>query len=257
MTSTWQHAERTRGIARRLARDYTYVLPGFPIALFSFSLLLVMTVVSAATAIVWVGAILMPLTLVVASGFAELDRTRLRSWGAAAPPVAYQPLGSGVKDRLRVLADPRRWLDLVFEMLITMPLRLITFTVAVVWSLAGPAAVTYFFWSLFLPDQGVFIRALNAVNPALAPPTAVTQYALDAGVFFLLGLAVLATLPAVIHALAAADVSSVRRCWLQGDVMRLPRTSPQGRTGATARHRSAPLRGPGSVPASRQWCSSS
>lgn len=207
MTSTWQHAERTRGIARRLARDYTYVLPGFPIALFSFSLLLVMTVVSAATAIVWVGALLMPLTLVVASGFAELDRTRLRSWGAAAPPVAYQPLGSGVKDRLRVLADPRRWLDLVFEMLITMPLRLITFTVAVVWSLAGPAAVTYFFWSLFLPDQGVFIRALNAVNPALAPPTAVTQYALDAGVFFLLGLAVLATLPAVIHALAAADVS--------------------------------------------------
>jgi signal transduction histidine kinase len=207
MTSTRQHAERTRGIAARLARDYTYVLPGFPIALFSFSLLLVMTVLSAATAIIWVGALLMPLTLVVASGFAELDRSRLRGWGAEAPAVGYRPLGAGVKGRLRILADPRRWLDLVFEMLITVAMRIVTFTVAVLWSLAGPAAVTYFFWSLFLPEQGVLIQLLGTLNPVLVPLSATAQYALDAGVLFLLGLALLATLPAVIHALAAADAS--------------------------------------------------
>ncbi|RJN32626.1 sensor histidine kinase [Nesterenkonia natronophila] len=207
MTSTWLHAERTRGIAARLARDYTYVLPGFPIALFSFSLLLVMTVLSTATAIIWVGTLLMPLTLVVASGFAELDRSRLRGWGAEAPAVAYQPLGVGVKGRLRALADPRRWLDLVFEMLITIAMRMVTFTVAVSWSLAGPAAVTYFFWSLFLPEQGVLLQLLGTLNPVLVPLSATGQYALDAGGMFLFGLALLATLPAVIHALAAADAS--------------------------------------------------
>lgn len=217
MTSTWQHAERTRGIARRLARDYTYVLPGFPIAVFSFSLLFALTVVSAATAIIWVGALLMPLTLVVASGFAELDRTRLRSWGAPSPPVAYKPLGAGVHGRMRVLADPRRWLDLVFEMLITIPLRLITFTVAVVWSVAGPAAVTYFFWSLFLPDHGVLIRLLQLISPELVPDGAAARYALDAGVIFLLGMALMAILPAVIHALASADASMSMALLASGD----------------------------------------
>lgn len=207
MTSPWLHAEHTRGIASRLARDYTYVVPGFPIAVFSFSLLLVMTVVSAVTAIIWVGALLMPLTLVVASGFAELDRTRLRIWGATAPAVVYQPLGTGVWGRLRVLADPRRWLDLVFETFITIALRAVTFTVAVLWSLAGPAAVTYFFWSLFLPTPGVLIQLLGLINPVLVPLSAIGQYVLDAGVLFLLGLAFIATLPAVIHALAAADAS--------------------------------------------------
>lgn len=68
-------------VLRRLGRDYAYVLTGLPIAVFSFSLLLTLLLTSVATIVVWVGALLLPLTLVVATGFAEISRARMRRWG--------------------------------------------------------------------------------------------------------------------------------------------------------------------------------
>src|SRR5699024_8365689 len=148
----------------RLGRDYAYVLPGLPVAVFSFSLLLVLTVAAAATLVVWIGALLLPVTLLVATGFAELDRTRLRCWGEPVAPVNYRPYGPGFAGKLRIAADPRRWLDLVFEMLIAFPLRLTVFVLAVVWTLVGPAGITYFFWSVFIPGERGAIQLLRVVN---------------------------------------------------------------------------------------------
>lgn len=190
---------------KQLSRHYAYVLPGLPIAVFSFGLLLGLTVTSVATLIIWVGALLLPMTLVVASGFAELDRNRLRHWGAAVAAVDYRPLGPGVAGKLRLVLDPRRWLDLVFEMLIALPLRLITFTVTAVWSLAGPAGLTYFVWSLFIPDDGPVIMLMEATNPQIIPESGTAQYLLDAGVYFMAGLLFLITLPVVLRALASFD----------------------------------------------------
>lgn len=192
-------------ILRRLSRDFAYVLPGLPIAVFSFGLLLAMTVASAATLVIWLGALLLPLTLVVASGFAELDRNRLRLWGAAVAPVRYQPAGPGMTGKLRLAVDPRRWLDLIFEMLIAFPLRLLTFILAVVWTLGGLAGISYFFWSIFLPDERSVIQLLELVGSSLVPESETAQYLLDAGAHFLLGAVLLLTLPTVMRGLAGLD----------------------------------------------------
>ncbi|WP_150461121.1 sensor histidine kinase [Nesterenkonia ebinurensis] len=200
-------SERPSSLLSSLARDYAYVLPGFPIAVFSFSLLLALTVTSAATAILWIGALLMPLTLVVGTGFAELDRHRLRFWGVLLPQAVYRPIGQGLAGKLRILADPRRWLDLVFEMLITFPLRLFTFSVTVVWTAIGPAGLTYFFWSLYLPGERGLIQLLRLTDAGLVPESTTAQYFLDSGAYFLLGLVFLVTLPAVVRVLATMDAA--------------------------------------------------
>lgn len=192
-------------VLRRLASDYAYVLPGLPIAVFSFSLLLSLLVVSVATLVVWIGALLLPLTLVVATGFAELSRSRLRRWGREPGEVGYRRAGHGLVGTLSLVADPRRWLDLVFEMLIALPLRLLTWVIAVTWTALGLGGISYFFWSRFLPDQGQAIDLLRQSTPQLVPAGQTQQYFLEAGLMMLLGLGALAALPLVIHGLARLD----------------------------------------------------
>lgn len=193
-------------VLRRLGRDYAYVLTGLPIAVFSFSLLLSLLLTSVATLVVWVGALLLPLTLVVATGFAEVSRARLRRWGRDPGPLSYRRAGHGLLGRLNVVTDPRRWLDLVFEMLIALPMRLLTWVVAVVWSVLGVGGASYFLWSLFLPDEeGLVIQLLRIIMPSAVPAGETWQYLLDAGLMLILGIGVLAAAPLVIHGLAQAD----------------------------------------------------
>ncbi|MGO1359361.1 MAG: hypothetical protein ACTHUP_10230, partial [Brevibacterium aurantiacum] len=51
-----------------LGRDAILVLPGFFISLIGFIVLITMFSVSIATLIIWIGALLLPLTLYVATG---------------------------------------------------------------------------------------------------------------------------------------------------------------------------------------------
>lgn len=199
------HSPRPESLTRRLVRDSAYVLPGLPIALFGASLLLTLLAVSVATAPLWVGALVLPLTLVTGSEFAELSRRRLRIWGAELAPVSYRPRDAGFAGRMRPVADPRRWLDLIFEMILALPVRLVTFVVAVLWILMGPVGLTYFFWSRFIPGERGLIRLLELIGPALVPAGEFWQYALDSAVFFILGVVFLVTLPAVMRGLAALD----------------------------------------------------
>lgn len=195
-------------VMRRLGRDYAYVLTGLPIAVFSFSLLLTLLLTSVATIVVWVGALLLPLTLVVATGFAEISRARMRRWGAEPEHLVYRRAGHGLLGRLNVVTDPRRWLDLVFEMLIALPMRLLTWVVAVVWTVLGVGGISYFFWSRFLPDEeGQVIRLLRIIMPSAVPEDQTWQYLLDAGLMLILGVGVLAAAPLVIHGLAQADAA--------------------------------------------------
>ncbi len=196
---------RPESLTRRLVRDGAYVLPGLPIAIFGASLLLTLLAVSIATAPLWVGALVLPLTLVTASEFAELSRRRLQIWGAELAPVSYRPRDPGISGRLRPVADPRRWLDLVFEMVLALPVRLVTFVVAVLWILTGPLGLTYFFWSRFIPGERGLIELLELIEPVLVPDDELWQYVLDSTVFFIVGVVFLVTLPAVMRGLAALD----------------------------------------------------
>lgn len=207
-TGTAQTLELSFGaVFRRLGHNYSYVLAGLPIAIFSFSLLLSLTVVSVATLVIGLGLVLLPLTLLMASAFASLSRKRLRAWGVTSAPVSYRPFDPGVAGRLKILSDPRRWLDLVFEVLIAFPLRLVTFVLAVIWTVVGLGGLTYFFWSVFLPGERTVIQLLDVTNPALVPQSETGQYLLDAVVFFAVGLVFALTLAQVMKALAELDAT--------------------------------------------------
>ena len=195
---------------KQLGQNYVYVLTGFPIAIFSFSLLLSLTVISVATIVVWFGMLLLPLTLLIASAFASLSRSRLSNWSQTHEPVRYRPYGAGVVGKLQILSDPRRWLDLVFEMLISFPLRLGTFVLSVTWTVVGLGGVTYFFWSVFIPGQRSLIVLLQNLYPSLTPAGTTGQYLLDSAVYFGIGAIFVITLPPVMGALAELDATLTR-----------------------------------------------
>ena len=191
---------------RRLRRDYEYVLLGFPLAAFGFSLLVPMTVASFGTLIIWVGAPLMMLTLLVAGGFAELSRSRIRRWGVSPYPVAYRPAGPGFRGTFRLLTDARRWLDLVFETLVAFPMRLTGFVVAVTWTAVALGGLTYSVWAWSLPAGSGWSELLARVEPSLAQNSVTAQYVLESSVNFGVGLLFTVTLPAVLHTVARLDV---------------------------------------------------
>ena len=183
---------RLRGRLRRLGADYRYVLPGLPLGVLSFAALVALTVASLSTLIIWVGALLMPLTLLLGSAFARLSRWRLRSWGVLPAPVEYLPRGRGPIGVVRLMADPRRWLDYVFETVLAFPLRLVTFVFALLWPLLALGLLTQWFWLRFLPADLV---------PQSPPGTVLT----DTRVSVALGILFLVTLPTVIRGLAWSD----------------------------------------------------
>ncbi|WP_010524472.1 sensor histidine kinase [Nesterenkonia sp. F] len=204
---TLRPADGPVSMLRRLTRDAAYVLPGLPIAIFGFSLLVSLFALSLATSVLWIGALLLPATLILASGFAELSRRRLRVWGAAPAPVRYRPRTAGVAGLVRLIGDPRRWLDLVFEAVIALPVRLATFAVALIWIVGAPAELTYFLWSLLVPGERGLIALLEVVQPALVPVGDLARYAVDSGAHFLLGVVLLVTLPMVLRGLAVFDAA--------------------------------------------------
>ncbi|MEX3509357.1 sensor histidine kinase [Kocuria carniphila] len=194
-------------LPRQLGRDYAYVLPGFFISVFAFVLLIPMLSVSLGTFIVWVGALLLPLTLVLAGAFARLSRSRLRHWGVDLPRARYRTKQPGMFGWMKTMADPRLWLDLVFETLIAFPLRTLTFSVAVSWTATTLGGLTYFFWGMFLPEDnnGLVELVLDATSNGAIPSSISGSFALEAAFNFVTGLVFLISLPAVLHGLASLD----------------------------------------------------
>ncbi len=206
------------GLAR-LGRDYAYVLPGLFISLLAFLVLVPMTVLSIGTLVVWVGVLLLPITLRIASGFAQVSRARLRGWGVQLPAASYEPFQSGVMGFIRPMAEPRRWLDLVFETLVAFPLRLFTFVVAVAWPAGAFGGITYWFWGIFVPDGDVGLTGLilGAFREGSAPDTASRAFLLEAGFQFVVGLLLLVTLPMVMRGLAVLDAAATSAALGRGD----------------------------------------
>lgn len=194
------------GLAR-LGRDYAYVLPGLFISLFAFLVLVPMTVASIGTFVIWIGVLLLPVTLRIASGFAQVSRARLRSWGVHLPAAPYEPFRPGIMGFIRPMADPRRWLDLVFETVVAFPLRLFTFVVAVAWTAGAIGGITYWFWGIFVPDGDVGLTGLilEAFREGPAPDAASRDFLVEAGFQFVVGLLLLMTLPLVMRGLALLD----------------------------------------------------
>ncbi|SJM59194.1 sensor histidine kinase [Gulosibacter sp. 10] len=222
-----QHPQRQGPFRRMLAnlgRDYALVMPGFFLALFSFVVLVPMLALSLGTFVIWVGALLLPVTLIVATWFAQLSRVRLRRWGAAIPAPRYREPGRGAMGVLRLMGDGRRWLDLAFETIVALPLRTATFCVALTWTAMVPGGLLYFVWGRFLPDGGSDVEFLLTWLSGGAFPAEVSgSFAFQSAVYLVIGLVFLATLPAVMRGLALLE-ASVGTAALIGS----PRAVPEG-----------------------------
>lgn len=193
-----------------LARDYALVLPGFFLSLCAFAVLVPLFSLAIGTLVVWIGALLLPVALTIASGFAQLSRARVRAWGIDLPPAEYAPRASGFSGWFRRVTDPRRWLDLAFEGLVAFPLRTLTFSVAATWTLGALAGLTYWFWGGFLPPDDVTLAGLIlvGVTAGTAPDELAHSFALDAGFQFVAGIILLLTLPFVMRGLAWLEAAT-------------------------------------------------
>lgn len=202
----------TRSVLTRLGRDYAFVLPGFFVSLFAFVLLVPLFTLALGTAVIWIGVWLLPLALLMATGFAELSRRRVRVWGGRIDQPDYRRGGSGVTGSLRYLTDPRRWLDLLFETLIAFPVRTFTFVVSVTWTAGALGGTTYVLWGHYLPrgEQEYPLAAgmLEALTGGAIPDAVATSFAVESVFNFLVGVLFLLTLPAVMRGLALLDATT-------------------------------------------------
>jgi len=176
-----------RHALHRLRHDLALVIPGLPLTLLAALTLLPLIAVSTVLSIIWVGVLLLPLTLTLASVWARLDRARLHRWGLDVTAPDYRPRGPRAVGLLRLVTDSRRWLDLAFEAVIALPIRVLTAGVTLAWALGAAGGLTWWAWSPLLPEQGIMLPG---------------QWALA----MILGLVLAFSFPAMVHALALLDV---------------------------------------------------
>lgn len=144
------------GALRRLGADLAYLLPGLPLAVVSFSCLVVLFAASVGLLVVWVGVPLLVVTLYTARGFAAAERRRIQARGEEARTPGYGNTpeeASFVTSRLALLRQRQYWLDLVHG-IVSFPLALATWTITVVWLAMAVGGLTFWFWDGYLPQDG-------------------------------------------------------------------------------------------------------
>lgn len=235
-----------RRITERVGHDSAYVFPGFFISLFAFIVLVPLFAFSVGTIVICVRALLLPLTLLLSRAFAQLSRTRLRLWGVPLAAPGYRPRQPGVFGWVKSVADPRSWLDLVFETLIAFPLRTVTFVIAVTWWAGALRGLTYLAWGVFHPaeDTGLLeliVSALTGDALTLAPGLV---FLLEVVGRFVIGLVLLLTLPWIMRGLAHLDAvvttAALGTSVFESGAATVADTTPRGGTPAEAASPSAP-----------------
>ncbi|MEU0545607.1 sensor domain-containing protein [Nocardia sp. NPDC005978] len=158
---------------RRLALDFAYTSVGLPLALVSFSLLVALFAASVGTAAVFVGIPLLALTLLLARGFADIERVRLEQLTDTASPrprYAGAPEGSGWFRRvLAPIRQGQSWLDLLYA-IVNLPIAIITFVLPIVWWAMTLGGLTYWYWGRFIPrgdGRDIVVETIMGADTAL------------------------------------------------------------------------------------------
>ena len=154
-------------ISRRMGADAAYTLLGLPLGLLTFSLLIPLFAFGLGTLVIVLGFPALALTLLIARGFADLQRVRLQQlMGRPVPRPVYRPSPPDANWFRRVtnpLRQGQSWLDLLHGVL-NMPISIISFVLPVVWWAAALGGLTFWFWSRFLPngddDHNVVVEIL-------------------------------------------------------------------------------------------------
>ncbi|MGA5193617.1 sensor domain-containing protein [Streptomyces exfoliatus] len=182
--------------ARRFRSELRYLLSGLPLGLAAFTVTVTGAVLGVSTLVIWAGLPILAGTLRAARALANLERRRVTAvTGRPLPPHRPRPSGTGWAGTLRAVRDPRSWRDLV-HLVVAFPLQVLTFSVALTWTLGGIGELLYATWSWSLPrgqdNQGLAELIFDTSSRAV-----------DIGFNTAIGVFLLATAVPVVRSLAA------------------------------------------------------
>ena len=158
MTTTLAPQQLSPGLAQRLLRqtwlDTQYVLLGFPLGLITIVLCMVGFFLGLGTLIIWIGLPVLVGTIMLARGFATLERARLGPvLGRRLPHPVYKRAGANaglVRRFLTPLGDGQSWLDLLHGMFRFIP-STIAFAFVVTWWVGAIGGLTFPLWDWSIP----------------------------------------------------------------------------------------------------------
>ncbi|WP_411104886.1 sensor domain-containing protein [Streptomyces sp. cmx-4-9] len=184
--------------ARRFRCELGYLLSGLPLGLAAFTVAVTGAALGVSTLVVWVGLPILAATLRAARALADRERRRVAAvTGRPLPPYRPRPSGTGGTGALRAVRDPQSWRDLAHPVL-AFPLQVVTFSVALTWTLGGIGELLYATWSWSLPrgedNQGLAELVFGTSSRAV-----------DIGFNTAIGVVLLATAAPVVRALTTAQ----------------------------------------------------
>ncbi len=141
-------------VVRQLGTDTSYVLLGFPLAVVSFSVLVVGLSAGLGTLVVVIGLPVLSGTLIVGRFFADVERLRIPA--VLRRPLirpVYRPAGPGAGIWKRILTPLTRgqfWLDVVHGVL-CFPIATATFCVVVSWWVTAIGGTLTVAWDWSIP----------------------------------------------------------------------------------------------------------
>ncbi|GGL58495.1 sensor domain-containing protein [Planomonospora parontospora] len=198
-------------LTRRIGTDTRYLLLGFPLAIVAFCLMAIGFSLGVGTVAIWVGVPILGASLMLARGFADLERRMLPEvlgHPVARPRYRPTPRGAGMFRRLaNPLTSGQSWMDLLYG-IVNLPVAIVTFCLTVTWWAGAITGLTYpiYGWILEgIPDNTGLAELLGFGDGALIGVVMTTAI----GVLFAV------TLPAVIRG-AALVQAGLSRAMLTG-----------------------------------------
>jgi hypothetical protein len=175
-----------KGTGRNLAA----IMGMFVVSLIAFVVCVTLFSLGLGLLVLFVGLFILVACLVVAGWSSRMTMALLDYAGITLAHTRYPVPGPGLRGKLRRLAHPQSWRDLL-HVLINFILSVISFSLALTWVFGGLGGVTYWFWSQWLPESDRGLPELLGYPGRFAEMTFYT----------VLGAALLITMPLMLRGL--------------------------------------------------------
>ncbi|GAT65735.1 sensor domain-containing protein [Planomonospora sp. ID91781] len=200
-----------RSLLRRVGTDTRYLLTGFPLSVIAFCLAVAGFAAGLGTVVVWLGVPILAATLMLARGFADIERRSLPQvlgHQVARPRYRRAPENAGwFRRAVNPLTSGQSWLDLLHA-IVSFPVAVVTFSITVTWwagTVLGLTAPIYGWITASIPDNHGLAELLGFGDSALAEVTLNT----------VIGMLFAITLPVVLRG-AALVQAGLGRAMLTG-----------------------------------------
>jgi signal transduction histidine kinase len=187
----------------QVPRDLAYLLPGFPIALAAFVLVVVGVSLGFGLALLTVGVPILVATLAAARGFAALERARvLACEQRPLAPTYYRTVtGSFLQRTIGMVRDPQYWRD-ALHAVVALPVSVFTWGITIAWVSAGFGGTFRVLYAWALPEYPENVELLDLAG--------IHSDVLDTLLYTVVGVLFLISMPLVLRWAASLDASLAR-----------------------------------------------